>query len=72
MTQSRPSDSRNGLVDWPDGKDWRCDACSAVVPDEQPLSHACGGTLERVVRAYFWPGGRNDVVVEYAEPAARS
>lgn len=68
MTPSEQSDTRAGLVDWPDGTDWKCDECGRVIPDSEDLDHDCGGTLQRVNRAYFWDGNRTDVVVEHAGP----
>lgn len=71
MTQPETSDFREGLVDYPDGRDWKCTACGETVPDSPELEHDCSSQLERVNRAFFWLGelgeeNRNDVVVEYA------
>lgn len=68
MTLPRESDSRQGLVDWPDGRDWTCCTCGAVHPENTALASCeCGGTLTRVNRAYLLPGAeRIDVVIEYS------
>lgn len=70
MTQPEKSAFREGLVDYPDGTDWKCSECGATVPDDG-TEHDCAGQLERVNRAFFWLGefgeeNRNDVVIEYA------
>lgn len=67
MSLSGGSDSRQGLVDWPDGREWHCEKCGAVHPEDTVLgSCQCGGTLTRVNRAYFFPPDeRVDVVVQY-------
>jgi hypothetical protein len=59
---------REGLVDWPDGRDWHCVKCGAVHPEATVLAACqCGGQLTRVNRAYYFaPGERVDVVVQYA------
>lgn len=67
MGRDEPSAiDREGLIDWPDGTDWKCDECGESVPDQLLEEHECPGPLQRVNRAYFWPGGRRDVVVQYA------